>query len=159
MLKRKTSITIPAASLDSMWVKDALTRFSEWFGGATAFQASGAWVSQQSGLILEPVVIVYSWHDENDHRAEVEAYARSLAASMSQECVAVEFPEFPHRKGSVKNAKKSTPLPQVRQADGAARQSRQGPKGLQDMPLLLYDLLARGHRKAQHKSGRTGNVK
>lgn len=89
-----TGVNMPASELQGKMVNHALTIFSNRFGGATAIDAKGAWVSQEHGLIVEPVVLVYAFTDnkgvENNVHA-IKAFAGYVAKQMSQECVAVEL--------------------------------------------------------------------
>jgi hypothetical protein len=105
MLNRRVSITVPGtdhgrpilhAQQDAA-VNSALKAFSKWFGGATAISGRGAWISEASGeLVVEAVVVVYSYCDDSTlaaNRANVLGHVERLAASLGQECVAVEWPE------------------------------------------------------------------
>ena len=67
---------------------------SEMFGGATATDAAGYWVSDAVGLVREAVRIVYSntTRDELDRRgADVLALAERIKREMAQEAVSVEI--------------------------------------------------------------------
>jgi hypothetical protein len=100
MLNKRVVIYVPGKTGDELqpeaqarWKRRALERFSELFGGATAQVAEGAWMGD-GGLVIEPVVIVYSYTDadgEVRHRGAVMDLAREMAADMRQECVSVEM--------------------------------------------------------------------
>jgi hypothetical protein len=103
MLNRKVSITVPGTnhgqlspiSQDSA-VEDALASFSRFFGGATAVNGRGAWVNAAGELVVEPVVVVYSYCDDESlakHRAGIYTLAEQMASDLGQECVALELPE------------------------------------------------------------------
>lgn len=105
MLTKKVSVTLPGTDHGKPIEADVLANIlnltmrmlSRWFGGCTAIDGQGAWVSQSSGqLIVEPVKIVVAYCDEADlakHRKNVEAWAAQVATQLGQECVAVEWPE------------------------------------------------------------------
>lgn len=104
MLNRRVAITIPGTNhgkpisqdLQDAKITVALRYFSLWFGGATAIKGQGGWLDSQGQLITENVVVVYSYCDDHSlakHRKEVQDYARLLAQSLGQDCVAVEWPE------------------------------------------------------------------
>ena len=101
MLNRKVVIYIPSTvgslknqhRVQENWVIQALERFSEWFGGATAQNAEGAWKSETQGLVREKIVLVYAFTDPKTLSVKMEnvrALARELARDMHQECVSIE---------------------------------------------------------------------
>lgn len=74
------------------FVDQALTKFSELFGGATAVGGTGAWVNDDKKLIKEKVTIVYSFAEKLDKKSldEVVAYAKQLKKDMTQFSVSLE---------------------------------------------------------------------
>ena len=79
---------------NSAAVSGCLSFLSGLFGGATALQASGAWVSDSAGLVLENVTICYAFTNLRGllrGRRAVLAYAKDLRDKMSQDCVSVEI--------------------------------------------------------------------
>ena len=77
---------------NSQFVKATLAKLSSIFGGATAQQAYGGWVSESGNLVTEKVTIVYA----NCTREQLESniaervnYAKQLCKDMSQECISV----------------------------------------------------------------------
>ena len=76
----------------AQYVDQALTKFSELFGGATAVGGTGAWVDDNKKLIKEKVTIVYSFAEKFDNRSldEVVAYAKQLKKDMTQSSVSLE---------------------------------------------------------------------
>jgi hypothetical protein len=74
------------------WVDDALTRFSNLFGGATAVDGKGAWVNEQGELVKEDVTIVYSFalKLKNSNIDEVVHYAKQIKDELNQSSVSVE---------------------------------------------------------------------
>jgi len=76
------------------WIEKILEQFSDWFGGATAQKAEGAWKSESQGLVREPVVLVYAFCDLKTLSAQefaVRTLAQKLAQDMKQECVSLEI--------------------------------------------------------------------
>ncbi len=79
---------------NSAAVSGCLSFLSGLFGGATALKASGAWVSDSAGLVLENVTICYAYTNLRGFlrgRRAVLGYAKDLRDEMKQECVSVEI--------------------------------------------------------------------
>ena len=102
MLNRQVKVYVPgtvdantdAPERQQEWVRRSLEQLSRLFGGATAIPGQGAYISEEHGLIVEPVVIVSAFCDEaglEEHRDAVIDFARQLGLDMTQECVSVEF--------------------------------------------------------------------
>ena len=75
-------------------VSGCLSFLSGLFGGATALHASGAWVSDSAGLVLENVTICYAFTNLRGllrGRRAVLAYAKDLRDEMKQDAVSVEI--------------------------------------------------------------------
>lgn len=88
-----TGVNKPAPELQAQVVTDALTIFADYFGGSTAIAGRGAWISQEHGLVVEPVVLVYAYTDADGlarNLSAVKSFAVAVAGRMSQECVCVE---------------------------------------------------------------------
>lgn len=67
--------------------------FCAMFGGATAQQSAGYWLSESAGLIREAVTIVYAActaEQLREHLPEVLTLAQQIKQDMSQEAVSVE---------------------------------------------------------------------
>ena len=67
--------------------------FGNLFGGATANDATGSWLSQDTGLVKEKVVLVESFAGGGEISkkiGEVLQFCKDLKASMSQESIALE---------------------------------------------------------------------
>ncbi|MGA5691526.1 hypothetical protein [Cytobacillus pseudoceanisediminis] len=62
------------------------------FGGATAVDGTGAWLSDEDQLVKEKVTIVYSFAEDLDKKKikDVVAYAKSLKEEMKQSSVSLE---------------------------------------------------------------------
>ncbi|PWW32396.1 hypothetical protein DFO73_101660 [Cytobacillus oceanisediminis] len=74
------------------YVNRSLEKFSEMFGGATAIDGTGAWLSDNDQLIKEKVTIVYSFAEDLDKKKinQVVAYAKDLKEEMKQSSVSIE---------------------------------------------------------------------
>lgn len=74
------------------FVDQALTRFSQWFGGATAVDGEGAWVDKDQKLIKENVTIVYAYAEKLDKKSlnQVVAYAKQLKEDLAQYAISLE---------------------------------------------------------------------
>lgn len=62
------------------------------FGGATAIDGTGAWLSDDNQLVKEKVTIVYSFVEDLDKKKlnQVVDYAQSLKEEMKQSSVSLE---------------------------------------------------------------------
>lgn len=68
--------------------------FCGWFGGATAQQSTGYWLSESAGLVREAVTIVYAACTAaqlREHLPDVLTLAQQIKAEMQQEAVSVEI--------------------------------------------------------------------
>lgn len=74
------------------FVDQALTKFSQWFGGATAIDGEGAWVDKDQKLIKENVTIVYAYAEKLDKKSldHVVAYAKQLKEDLAQYTISLE---------------------------------------------------------------------
>ncbi|MCJ8014733.1 DUF3574 domain-containing protein [Paenibacillus sp. KQZ6P-2] len=74
------------------FVDQALAKFSEWFGGATAIEGEGAWVDKDKTLIKENVTIVYAFAENLDKKSidQVVVYAKQLKKDLAQSSVSIE---------------------------------------------------------------------
>ena len=75
-------------------VEDVAAKMSAMFGGATATEARGYWVSQSAGLVGEGVTIVYSNASAEAieaHAAELVSICRQIKEDMTQEAVSLEI--------------------------------------------------------------------
>lgn len=78
---------------NAQWVDKVQSTLSELFGGNTAHNASGAWMSPDFGLVREDVVICQSFADDltDDNLQTVYDLANLVKSGMSQEAVSVEI--------------------------------------------------------------------
>lgn len=68
--------------------------FCGWFGGATAQQSAGYWLSESAGLVRESVTIVYAACTADqlrEHLPDVLQLAQQIKQDMAQEAVSVEL--------------------------------------------------------------------
>jgi hypothetical protein len=75
-------------------VEKTLARMSEWFGGATAYDAMGAWMSPAVGLVTEKIRIVEAYctaEQVEAHLGDVLTFCRNMRDAMSQEAIAMEY--------------------------------------------------------------------
>ncbi len=75
-------------------VEEVAAKLSAMFGGATATEARGYWVSQSAGLVGEAITIVYSnaaAEDIERHGAEIVAICQKIKREMKQEAVSLEI--------------------------------------------------------------------
>jgi hypothetical protein len=66
--------------------------FAQSFGGATATQGTGSWVTQDGRLVRERVTLVTSYHDKetSEALAIVIPLAQAIKAEYGQEAIAIE---------------------------------------------------------------------
>lgn len=75
-------------------VERVAREFCGWFGGATAQQSAGYWLSESAGLIREAVTIVYAACTADqlrEHLPDVLALAQKIKAEMQQEALSCEI--------------------------------------------------------------------
>lgn len=75
-------------------VERVASRFCEMFGGATAQQSAGYWLSDTAGLVREAVTIVYAActaEQLREHLPDVLQLAQQIKAEMQQEAVSAEI--------------------------------------------------------------------
>ena len=99
-LDSKVSVYVPSTvnvseqTDNSEQVKNVIRELSQLFGGATATQAVGGWVSESGETILERVTIVYSFctsEQLREHFEDVYGIAQRIKQEMSQEAVTLEI--------------------------------------------------------------------
>lgn len=83
----------PATATDNAAQVERVAReFCGWFGGATAQQSAGYWVSDNAGLVRESVTIVYAACTADqlrEHLPDVLTLAQQIKAEMQQEAVTI----------------------------------------------------------------------
>lgn len=89
-----STVDVNTAVNSSAAVAGCLSFLSGMFGGATALEASGAWLSESAGLVTEKVTICYSFCGLlaflRGRRAVLD-YAKKVRDDMKQEAVSVEI--------------------------------------------------------------------
>lgn len=74
-------------------VRDVGTKFAREFGGFTATEGLGGWLSDSKGLITEPVTIVKSYYPDSLGTGAIRfarRIARQIKRKFQQEAVSVE---------------------------------------------------------------------
>ena len=75
-------------------IEETQEKLSELFGGFTTVGASGGYLSQQDGVISEPVIVVSSWATEEDYQsklADLENFLKQKKTDWGQEVIGFEF--------------------------------------------------------------------
>lgn len=85
----------PATATDNAAQVERVARaFCGWFGGATAQQSTGYWLSESAGLVREAVTIVYAACTAaqlREHLPDVLTLAQQIKAEMQQEAISAEI--------------------------------------------------------------------
>lgn len=85
----------PATATDNAAQVERVARdFCGWFGGATAQQSTGYWLSESAGLVREAVTIVYAACTADQLRErlpDVLTLAQQIKTDMQQEAVSAEI--------------------------------------------------------------------
>lgn len=74
-------------------VHEVIKELSSMFGGATASEAVGGWVSENGDTVLEKVTIVYSFCSSEDLRKHFESVYKiceRIKEEMTQEAITLE---------------------------------------------------------------------
>jgi hypothetical protein len=74
------------------WINQLIPIMADRFGGATEYQANGAWDSDQSGIVREGVVIVESYctpQAKAQYLDLIVTMARTMKDSMGQEAISL----------------------------------------------------------------------
>ena len=99
MLDFKVAVYVPSVDRDGNKVdqkahaEDVARLFSQGFGGATAYPATGYWVNGRGDLVEEEIIKVEGW-TTSDRATEAENLARGIAYMVckraKQEAVTIE---------------------------------------------------------------------
>lgn len=77
---------------NSQYVNDIMLELSAMFGGASAIEQTGAWISDIDGLVIEKNVLVYAYCNElSGAISEIRAIARALCEEMKQDAIMIEY--------------------------------------------------------------------
>lgn len=82
------------AADNSKYINETLKAFSQWFGGATAHDAIGAWYSGSKGIVTEKVKIIESYATAEAVEAHIEdvlQLAEKIKSELHQEAVSLEY--------------------------------------------------------------------
>ena len=99
-LKNKISIYVPSTcnvnqTIDnSEYVEKTACFLSKLFGGCTAQDVNGFWISDNKGMIKEDVKIVYAFCTQKDfekHESEIIDYCEIMKNILAQEAISLEF--------------------------------------------------------------------
>lgn len=97
-LQEKIAIFVPATSNvnesidNSKYVEMAQFTLSNLFGGATAIQTSGAYVSNVGELVTENTTMVYAYGMNIESKMnEVLDFVQYLQIELGQECIGLEY--------------------------------------------------------------------
>lgn len=83
-----------AESDNSEYIKRTAAQLSGFFGGATAQECRGFWMSDKYGLIEEKTTVIYSNATPADleaHAADILTIAEALKEELKQEGISVEI--------------------------------------------------------------------
>ena len=89
-----STVDVCQACDNSRQVEKTLSFLSGLFGGATSYDARGAWVSKSAGLVVENVCICVgfcSLAQKFRCRRAVVAYCRELCKTMKQDAISLEI--------------------------------------------------------------------
>lgn len=99
-LDHRVSIYVPGtqgpatAADNAAQVERVAAEFSRMFGGATAQESTGFWMSDTAGLVRESVTIVYAnctAEQLREHLPDVLTLAQQIKAEMQQEALSCEI--------------------------------------------------------------------
>lgn len=88
------TVNIDVAIDNSDMVEKTACFLSDLFGGCTACDVSGYWITQEKQLVRENPVVVYAYTTEEKAREAEEKiidFVQQMKREMMQECISVEF--------------------------------------------------------------------
>ena len=86
-LPQRVALYVPSTT-------DTDREFCGWYGGATAQQSTGYWMSDAAGLVREAVTIVYAACTADqlrEHLPDVLQLAQQIKAEMQQESLSLDL--------------------------------------------------------------------
>lgn len=89
-----STVNIDVAIDNSEWIEKTAVLFSDLFGGCTACDVSGYWITQEKKLVKEKPVVVYAYTTEEKAREAEEKiidFVQQMKREMQQECISVEY--------------------------------------------------------------------
>ena len=88
-----STVDVNQATDNAEQVDGTLRLLSSLFGGATAADAMGCWLSDAGSLIKERITVVYAYCSSDQIKEAIEqvlSHAESIKQAMKQESVAIE---------------------------------------------------------------------
>ena len=85
---------VTIATDNTVEVEQTLSMLSTFFGGATSYEAFGAWLSTNGQIVKERVTICESYCDQDSLQSYIDGvydYCLSLKKHLSQEAIALEI--------------------------------------------------------------------
>ena len=92
-LSNKLAVIVPKEhKLSEFYVAKLQSVLSDFFGGATATDCSGAYVMEDGSLCLEQNVIVYAYYDtmSTEQEERLVQLVLNMKHDMKQECIGIE---------------------------------------------------------------------
>lgn len=106
MLSNYIAIYVPGTTQETQAITEAQhqktvekvgAQLSAKFGGASAYDVRGFWMSDVHGLVIDRITVVKSFYNGDYTSAEVLEFARHIAQGLkdefNQEAVTIETPE------------------------------------------------------------------
>ena len=89
-----STIDIDSPVDNSAQVEKTAVFLSDLFGGCTACNVSGYWITQEKQLVREKPVVVYAFTTEakaQEAEEKIIDFVQQMKKEMLQECISVEF--------------------------------------------------------------------
>ena len=89
-----STIDIDSPVDNSAQVEKTAVFLSDLFGGCTACDVSGYWITQEKQLVRENPAVVYAYTTEDKAQAaegKIIEYVMEMKKEMHQECISVEY--------------------------------------------------------------------
>lgn len=89
-----STVNIDVAIDNSDMVEKTAIFLSDLFGGCTACDVSGYWITDNKKLIKEKPVVVYAYTTEakaQEAETKIIEYVQEMKKEMQQECISVEY--------------------------------------------------------------------
>lgn len=89
-----STVNIDVAIDNSEWIEKTAVLFSDLFGGCTACDVSGYWITQEKKLVKEKPVVVYAYTTEEkaqEAEEKIISFVMDMKKEMQQECISVEY--------------------------------------------------------------------
>lgn len=89
-----STVNIDVAIDNSDMVEKTAIFLSDLFGGCTACDVSGYWITQEKQLVRENPVVVYAYTTEDkaqEAEEKIISFVMDMKKEMQQECISVEY--------------------------------------------------------------------